>query len=85
MILATIQNGSADGALVVLSGDRMRFLPADGAAPNLLSAMERWGSVAPGLASLSDRLTTGEGHSIADLQFRAPLPRSWQWLDGSAF
>ena len=52
MILATIENGSADGALVVLSRDRQRYVPAEGIAANLLSAMEDWNSArrqSPGL------------------------------------
>lgn len=85
MILATIDNGTADGQLVVVSRDRSRYLPSRGAAPNLLGAVEAWTRAEAELAALAARLDRGEGESIADATLRAPLPRSWQWLDGSAF
>ena len=85
MRLATRDNGTPDGELVVVSADGARCLAASGTAPNLLSAVERWEGVSPALAVLSARLEAGEGEALDPTTLRAPLPRSWQWLDGSAF
>ncbi|MCH5377834.1 MAG: fumarylacetoacetate hydrolase family protein, partial [Planctomycetes bacterium] len=53
--------------------------------PSLLSAIESWSDTEPALRALAERLEAGEGEPL-DLQaLRAPLPRTWQWLDGSAF
>lgn len=85
MRLATRSNGTPDGELVVVSADGQRCLPAGPGLPNLLSAMERWSDAEPTLAQLAAQLATGEGEALREDSLRAPLPRSWQWLDGSAF
>ena len=48
-------------------------------------ALDCWNEVEPSLRRISARLTAGEGEPLADRRFAAPLPRAWQWLDGSAF
>jgi fumarylacetoacetate (FAA) hydrolase len=83
MKLATIDDGSRDGRLAVVSGDGTSAVLAGGIAATLQEALENWEMAAPRLAALSP---TGD----ASFGFRpqralAPLPRSWQWLDGSAF
>ena len=85
MILATLDDGSRDGRLVVLSRDHQRYLPADDVAPNLLAAFDGWNTALSGLAGLGEQLNAGEGLPIDGQRFAAPMPRSWQWLDGSAF
>lgn len=85
MKLATIANGAPDGALVVVSADGARLLSAVDVAPTLQAALESWPSAEAGLAALARRLADGEGKPIGTAQFQAPLPRAWQWLDGSAF
>ena len=85
MRLATRANGTPDGELVLVSADGGRCLPAAGAAPNLLAAIERWNAVAGELQALAGRLAAGAGEPLDPATLRAPLPRSWQWLDGSAF
>ncbi|MFN3820537.1 fumarylacetoacetate hydrolase family protein [Blastomonas sp.] len=85
MKLATHDNCTADGALVVVSADGTRFLGASDVAPTLQAALDDWATAEPALRALADRLALGEGESSADLAFAAPLPRAWQWLDGSAF
>lgn len=84
MRLATLRSSRADGDLVVVSADAARMIRSD-AAPDLLSALERWDAAAPRLREAADRLAAGEGESCEGATFAAPLPRSWQWLDGSAF
>lgn len=86
MKLGTLNDGTRDGRLVVVSADLERALPADGIAPTLQSAIERWSDVEERLRVLSQRLKGGP--TEGEVPFRqpmAPLPRAWQWLDGSAY
>ncbi|WP_375282676.1 fumarylacetoacetate hydrolase family protein [Sphingobium yanoikuyae] len=85
MRLATLDNGQPDGCLIVVSRDARRCLPADGIAATMQQAIEQWDSVEPALRRLADRLEQGEGDVLDESQLLAPLPRAWQWLDGSAF
>ena len=88
MKLATLKSDSPDGTLVVVSDDNQRCVSASHIAPNLLSAVEKWASVEAPLHDLSGQLTAGDADGIMSfdpLSAAAPLPRSWQWLDGSAF
>jgi fumarylacetoacetate (FAA) hydrolase len=87
MRLATLREGGRDGTLVVVGEDGTRFVPATGIAPHLQAALDDWTAVAPQLAALSARLDRGEvaSSAVADAAFAAPLPRAYEWLDGSAF
>lgn len=82
MRLATLRDGTPDGALALVSADGARVLRVGG---NLLSAMEDWTATKAKIATAEARLAAGEGESTDDIDFAAPLPRTWQWLDGSAF
>lgn len=88
MKFATLKDGTLDGRLVVASHDARHAVPAAGIAASLLDALQRWDAVAPRLAELSAALNAG--HAAGAFAFdpqacAAPLPRSPQWLDGSAF
>lgn len=88
MKLATLRNGQRDGRLVVVSADARRCLDACTVAPTLLDALERWRVVEPALQDLYR--TVNAPASVGAMPFDtreclAPLPRTWQWLDGSAF
>lgn len=85
MRLATRRDGTSDGELIVVSPNGMRFLSAGAAAPNLLAALEKWEAALPVLQDLAYRVERGEGAALDTQALCAPLPRSWQWLDGSAF
>lgn len=88
MKLATLDNGTPDGQLVVVSGDHQRYLAADGIAANMLEAIEKWAQVELPLVNLAKQLEAGKAdaaNAFDSAAARAPLPRSWQWLDGSAF
>ena len=82
MRLATIDNGTADGALIAVSRDAGRCLLAGG---TLQQAVEDWQRAEPELQSLAARLEEGEGEALDHQRLLAPLPRAWQWLDGSVF
>lgn len=88
MKLATLRDGSPDGRLVVVSRDLERAVPATGIAATLLAALESWPSTEPRLRALADALERGGVAGTIDFAraaVAAPLPRSWQWLDASAF
>jgi fumarylacetoacetate (FAA) hydrolase len=88
MKLATLKNGSRDGQLVVVSRDLAWALDASSVALTLQQAIENWESVEPVLQALAIRLNAGEAsHAFAfdPTQAMAPLPRVYQWCDGSAF
>lgn len=83
MRLATLRNARPDGELVVVSADGARYLSAPGL--NLISAIADWDAALPMLGRLSALLETGAGGHLDPARIMAPMPRSWQWLDGSAF
>lgn len=88
MKLATLKNGSRDGQLVVVSRDMTRAMDASTVAPTLQHAIENWATAEPRLQNLARQLE--EGDSCQTLAFdpaqaMAPLPRAYQWCDGSAF
>lgn len=88
MKLATIANGSRDGNLVVVSADGLRCATADGIASTLQQALEGWNDCEKALRELSQRLNEGNcdgAQAFEATKALAPLPRAWQWLDGSAF
>ncbi|MEO9132518.1 MAG: fumarylacetoacetate hydrolase family protein [Sphingomonas sp.] len=85
MKLATLADGSRDGALIVVSTDGRHWFAATDVAATLQIAMDDWDRVEPALRALSARVDAGQGDPVATEQLMAPLPRAWQWLDGSAF
>lgn len=78
MRLATLDDGTRDGRLAVISPDGLRHALAP--VPTLQHALETWNETAPRLAAITE---FPEALDLARLA--APLPRAWQWLDGSAF
>jgi len=85
MKLATLRDGGRDGRLVVIAADGTSFLGAGPDVPTLQAALEDWASAEPLLRALAARLAAGEGAPLSVEDVAAPLPRAWQWLDGSAF
>ena len=88
MKLATYQDGSRDGQLVVVSRDLTLAHYASGVATRLQQVLDDWNFLSPQLEELSQTLNHGKArHAFAfDPQLcMAPLPRAFQWADGSAF
>ena len=87
MKLATLANGSRDGVLAVVARDGERYADAQGVASTLQEALERWSEVEAPLREIAAGLEAGriDGRPLAEASILAPLPRAWQWLDGSAF
>ncbi|MEM9114206.1 MAG: fumarylacetoacetate hydrolase family protein [Myxococcota bacterium] len=87
MKLGTLRDGTRDGRLVVVSKDGSRCLePFDG-PQTLQAALDDWTRCAPGLASVSRRLNEDQtqGEAVDLTRFGPPLPRAYEWIDGSAF
>ncbi|HWN69633.1 MAG TPA: fumarylacetoacetate hydrolase family protein [Haliangium sp.] len=86
MKLATLRDGTRDGTLVVVRRDNQVYAPA-GAARTLQAALDDWDQVAPALAELYQRLNRGEvaGQPVDVRELHAPLPRAYEWVDGSAY
>jgi fumarylacetoacetate (FAA) hydrolase len=87
MKLATLRDGSRDGRLIVVRRDGSTYVPADGIAPNLQAALDSWEASEPQLRALAARLERGEvaGRPLDVRQLAAPLPRAYEWVDGSAY
>jgi len=88
MKLATLKNDSRDGRLAIVSKDLVRAVFADGIAPTLLDAIERWPEVEGRLRARSLELERGAAKGafpFDPIQAMSPLPRCYQWLDGSTF
>jgi len=88
MKLGSLKEGGRDGTLVVVSRDLRRAVRADGIAPTLQRALEDWSNLAPRLNALSEALNAGTAEAAFDLDMQAlaaPLPRAYEFVDGSAY
>ena len=87
MKLASIPDGTRDGRLVVVSRDLTRCADAERVAPTLQHALDHWEQVAPELEALARTLETGAiwAERFRERSALSPLPRAYQWLDGSAY
>ena len=87
MKLATLKAGGRDGTLVLVSRDLARAVKA-GAAATLQAALDDWAAVAPQLESEAAALeagTAGGAFAFDEAACASPLPRAYQWADGSAY
>ncbi|HYD62264.1 MAG TPA: fumarylacetoacetate hydrolase family protein [Noviherbaspirillum sp.] len=88
MKLATLKDGTRDGQLVVVSRDLKTAHVADGIALTMQRALDDWSFISPQLEELYEQLNAGKAHRSFDFDPRlcmAPLPRAYQWADGSAY
>jgi fumarylacetoacetate (FAA) hydrolase len=84
MRFATLPDGTRDGRLHLVSRDNSRCTPTTG-VQTLLALMEDWDAHAPALETQYAALNDAGGTAFDPATALAPLPRSWQWLDGSAY
>lgn len=86
MKLASLKSGR-DGALVVVSKDLTRYTDASAIASTMQAALDDWSAAAPQLAALSAKLESGAiaGEAFDQTTAHSPLPRAYQWADGSAY
>lgn len=88
MKLATLKDDSRDGKLIVVSKDLKRAVTVEDIASTMQNAIENWTVLSPKLQKIYDKLND---HSIANIfpfevkKLNAPLPRAYQWADGSAY
>jgi fumarylacetoacetate (FAA) hydrolase len=87
MKLASLRDGTRDGALVVVSPDGGAFTPAREVTRTLQAALDSWPTSAPKLRALGEALASGavRGEPLDVRRLAAPLPRAYEWVDGSAF
>ena len=87
MKLATLKDGTRDGRLVVVSRDLTRYTDAAFLAPTMQAALDDWRRLSPHLAALAESLDHGAVPSqrFHEHDAHSPLPRAYQWADGSAY
>jgi fumarylacetoacetate (FAA) hydrolase len=81
-------NGKRDGELVVVSRDNQRAVKATQVAPSLREAIEDWANAKPKLEQIFKELEEGrrtDAFEVDEHEFHSPMPRAFQWADGSAF
>jgi fumarylacetoacetate (FAA) hydrolase len=92
MKLASLKGPTRDGTLCVVSRDLARAVKVDGIAPTMQWALENWDAAEPRLRDVARGLEGGHERHAFDfaaaldrLEVDAPLPRAYEWLDGSAY
>lgn len=89
MKLGTLKSKeSRDGELVVVSKDNKKAVKVSQIAPSLIVALENWQKCEPKLKEVYDNLNSGDVDGAFDFELEkmhSPLPRTYQWADGSAF
>ncbi|KRG79503.1 2-keto-4-pentenoate hydratase [Stenotrophomonas ginsengisoli] len=88
MKLGSLKQGGRDGSLIVVSRDLSRAVSAGSIAATLQQALDNWAQAAPQLQALYARLQAGDADGAFDLDMAAlaaPLPRAYEFVDGSAY
>ena len=88
MKLASLKTGGRDGSLIVVSRNLEYFVSAADISPTLQAALDNWHQTAPRLNALYAKLNEGLGEGVQKLDvaaLAAPLPRAFEFLDGSAY
>ena len=88
MKLASLKDGSRDGRLVVVSRDLKMCQPVPNIAPTMQAALDNWDQAAPQLKQIYALLNQGSASGakpFEECQCHSPLPRAYQWADGSAY
>ena len=87
MKLATLRDGTRDGRLLVVRSDGEAAAPSPSQWPSLQTALDDWSEAEAPLRAIADRLDRGDldGMSVDPVRLGAPLPRAYEWVDGSAF
>ena len=88
MKLASLKEGGRDGTLIVVDRDLSRGVRATGIAATLQTALEDWSNIAPRLNALFEQLQSGTAADAFALdvdKLASPLPRAYEFVDGSAY
>lgn len=93
MKLASLRAGGRDGTLIVVSKDLSRAVAVPDIAPTLQAALDDWAKLSPRLATVAEALEAAKVSTINGVevialneeQLAAPLPRAYEFVDGSAY
>lgn len=87
MKLATLRDGTRDGALIVVDRTGERFASARSIAKTMQAALDAWDEVEPKLRALAAELEAGKADAapLDPARLGPPLPRAYEWVDGSAY
>ncbi|MDC0602232.1 fumarylacetoacetate hydrolase family protein [Aliiglaciecola sp.] len=88
MKLATLKNATRDGQLVVVSRDLSHYVVVEAIANTMQQAVDNWQEIQPKLNEISEQLNAGERPDAVKFEAHlceSPLPRAYQWADGSAY
>ena len=88
MKLGSLKEGGRDGTLIVVNREITRAVRASNIAPTLQKALDDWAAAAPRLRALAEQLRDDKVSGSFELDpsvLAAPLPRAYQWADGSAY
>src|ERR1044072_8794562 len=88
MKLGSLKEGGRDGTLIVVDRAVEKAVRATSVAPTLQKALDDWATAEPKLRALAQQLADGTASRAFDLDTKglaAPLPRAFQWADGSAY
>ncbi len=87
MKLASMNDGNRDGQLVIVSKDLSQYVPAGSVVGTMQGALDGWAMLKPGLEEISEKLNLGmiKGEVFDQEGASSPLPRAYQWADGSGY
>ncbi len=88
MKLATLKQGGRDGTLIVVNRALSQYVPVPEIAATLQAALDDWATTEPKLIAVYDALNRNERQDALPFeseQVHSPLPRAYQWADGSAY
>ncbi|HQR28936.1 MAG TPA: fumarylacetoacetate hydrolase family protein [Anaeromyxobacteraceae bacterium] len=87
MRFATLKDGTRDGRLCVVAQDGSRLADASGVARSLQAVLDEWESVLPRLRDIAAGVEAGRvpTEPVDVRRLQAPLPRAYEWVDGSAY
>jgi len=88
MKLGTLKSKNIDGELVIVSKDNSKMIKVPNIAKTMQEAMDNWTELSDRLSNAYEELNKGESENILTVNeelFHSPLPRAYQWLDGSAY
>lgn len=87
MKLATLRDETRDGKLILVRRDGQVYAHASDIAPSMQAALDNWDDVEPRLKQRAAALEEGrvETHNLDTAKLHSPLPRAYEWIDGSAY
>jgi len=88
MKLASLKEGGRDGTLIVVDRELKRAVRATNVVPTLQKVLDNWATMSPKLAALAEELRDDKAPGSFELDttaLAAPVPRAYQWADGSAY